>query len=651
MRGFWARLFVVGLVCSSASAEVKGQPGDWPYYGHDLTNSKYSPLDQINAQNFKNLQIAWRWASIETEISKANRAVLPSQFKPTPLVVNGVMYLPTSVCQVVALDPGTGELLWEFDPQSYTAGRPANVGFQHRGLSYWSDGTQERLLIATHDRKLWALDAKTGQPCPDFNDGTPVDLEPTLGGVQNPRMVTHTSPVAICNNTIIVGSIVFDGPTMKEMPPGHVRGFDVRTGTMKWIFHTIPQEGEFGVETWENESWRYSGNTNVWSMMSVDEELGYVYLPVSTPTNDMYGGHRLGDNLFGESVVCLNAETGDRVWHFQGVHHGVWDYDFPTAPILANVTIAGKPRKILAQVSKQGFCYVFDRVTGEPIWPIEERVVPQSTVPGERTAPTQPHPTKPAAFDRQGFTHDDVIDFTPELRAAALSAIEGFDIGPLFTPPNEKKGTLGLPSAGGGANWPGAALDPATGVLFVPSGTTLGFWKAVEPDRSRSNLNYISSFMSGGGPVAPALQGLPLTKPPYSRVTAIDLNTGDTLWSTPNGDGPIDHPLIKHLGLKNLGQLSSGLGGGGPLVTKSLLFVTRQAAYLGTDADKTPHISVFDKKSGKMLGTIPLPADPYGNPISYEHDGKQYIAVACGGGGFMGGGGKDPAEIVALALP
>ncbi len=647
----FAALSVSVLACASAFADVKGEPGDWVYYGHDLTSSKYSPLDQINADNFKDLQIAWRWRSIEERVAKENRAVLPSQFKPTPLVVKGVMYLPTSVNQIVALDPGTGELLWEFDPQAYKAGRPANVGFQHRGISYWTDGTQERILVASQDRKLWALDAKTGQPCKDFNDGAPVDLEKTLGGVSNPRMITHTSPVAICRNTIVVGSIIFDGPTMKEMPPGHVRGFDVRTGAMKWIFHTIPQEGEFGVETWENDSWKYSGNTNVWSMMSVDEELGYVYLPVSTPTNDMYGGHRLGDNLFAESLVCLNAETGERVWHFQAVHHGLWDYDFPTAPNLANVTINGKPRKIVAQVSKQGYCYVFDRVTGEPIWPIEERPVPQSTVPGERSAPTQPHPTKPLAFDRQGFGEDDLIDFTPALRAAAKKAIEGYQTGPIFTPPNEIKGTLGLPSAGGGANWPGAAFDPETGVLYVPSGTTLGHWKAVEPDHSRSNLNYVSNFMSGGGPAAPELQGLPLMKPPYSRVTAIDLNTGDHLWMTPSGDGPINHPLLKDLNLKNLGQISSGLGGGGPLLTKTLLFVSRWAAPMGTEADMTPHISVFDKKSGKMLGTIPLPADPYGNPMTYERNGKQYIAVAVGGGGFMGGGGKDPAEIIALALP
>jgi len=652
MRQFSFCVAALILIGMPSFADVKGQPGDWVYYGHDLSSSKYSPLDQINAGNFKNLQIAWRWKSIETKISSTNRAVLPSQFKPTPLVVNGVMYLPTSVNQIVALDPGTGELLWEHDPEAYKAGRPANVGFQHRGISYWTDGTEERILVASQDRKLWALDAKTGLPCKDFNDGVPVNLENTLGREINPRNMTHTSPVAICNDTIIVGSIVFDGPTMKEMPPGHVRGYDVRTGAMKWIFHTIPQEGEFGVETWEDESWKYSGNTNVWSMMSVDEELGYVYLPVSTPTNDMYGGHRLGDNLFGESLVCLDAESGKRVWHFQAVHHGLWDYDFPTAPNLVDVTVKGKKIKAVAQVSKQGYCYVFNRVTGEPLWPIEEKPVPQSTVPGERTAATQPHPTKPAAFDKQGFfPEEDLIDFTPELRAAGLKAIEGYDTGPLFTPPNEKKGTLGLPSAGGGSNWPGAAHDPETGIIYIPSHTTLGHWSAVKPDPNRSNLNYVSNFMSGGGPVAPELQGLPLMKPPYSRVTAIDLNTGEHVWMTPHGDGPIDHPLIKDLGLKNLGQMSNGLSGGGPLLTKTLLFVTRQAAFLGTETDKTPRITVFDKKNGKILGVIPLPGDPYGNPMTYEHEGKQYIAVAIGGGGFMGGGGKYPAEIVAFALP
>lgn len=633
------------LTVAGAGISAAQETGEWHYHGGDFANTKYSPLDQINAENFSDVSIAWRWASIETEISKTNRGVVPSQFKPTPLVVDGIMYLPTSVCQVVALDPGSGELLWSFDPESYKGGRPANVGYQHRGVSYWTDGEDARIFIAASDRTLWALDAKTGKPVSEFGENGKVDLENSLGRSINPRMITHTSPVGICNDTVIVGSIIFDGPTLKEMPPGHVRGFDARTGKMKWIFHTIPQEGEFGVETWENGSWKYSGNTNVWSMFSTDEELNRVYMPVSTPTNDMYGGHRLGDNLFAESIVCLDADTGKRLWHFQGVHHGIWDYDFPTAPNLADVVIDGKPRKILAQVSKQAFTYVLDRVTGEPIWPIEERPVPESTVLGEETSPTQPFPTKPAAFDRQGFTEDDVIDFTPELRKEALAAIEGYPKGPLFTPPSEK-GTYGLPSAGGGANWPGAALDPETNILYVPSATTLASFAITKPDPNRSNLDYVTAWMEMG--LAPrTVRGLPIVKPPYSRVTAIDLSTGEHVWMTPHGDGPIEHKEIAHL---NLGPLGAEGSGNGPMLTKSLLFVTQGEA-AGTEADRQPKITVFDKKTGERLGAIPLLADPYGNPMTYMHEGKQYIAVAVGGGGFMGGAGKYPAELIALSLP
>jgi len=638
------------FLCATAAAESPPPSTNWDYYGADFANTRYAPLSQIDADNFHELEIAWRWKSIETRIAEENPRVVPSQFKPTPLVVDGVMFLPTSVCQIVALDPETGELFWEFDPRSYTAGRPANVGFQHRGLSYWTDGNDQRLFIATHDRKLWAIDPNTGKPVQAFGEDGVVDLESSLGRPVNPRMITHTSPVGICRDTVVVGSIVFDGPTMKEMPPGHVRGFDARTGEMKWIFHTIPQAGEFGNDTWENNSWMYSGNTNVWSMFSADEDLGYVYLPVSTPTNDMYGGHRLGDNLFAESIVCLDADTGNRIWHFQAVHHGIWDYDLPTAPNLFDAMIDGKPRKALAQVSKQAFVYVLDRVTGEPIWPIEERPVPESTVPGERTARTQPFPTKPAPFDRQGLTENDLIDFTPELRDAAIAALDGYRMGPLFTPPDHEMGTVGLPSAGGGANWPGAALDPETNILYVPSSTSLGFWKAIKPDPSRSNLRYVSSF-GHPGPATPGLQGLPLFKPPYSRVTAIDLDTGEHVWMTPHGDGPIDHPLLADLDLASLGQLSSGVGGGGPLVTASLLFVTRVGAFVGAETDKTPRISVFDKKTGEMLGVVPLPGDPHGNPITYMHRGKQYIVVAIGGGDFMGGKGRYPAELIALSLP
>ena len=643
-RGALAALLV--SVCA-----VGEESTDWSAHGGDGRNSKYAPLDQINADNFGDLEVAWTWESIEMEVAKENPRVRPAQFKATPLVVDGVMYLPTSICQIVALDPGTGKLLWSFDPKSYEAGRPANLGFQHRGLSYWSDGDDARLLIATHDRKLWAIDAKTGTPCEDFGEGGRVDLETSLGRKIYPNQMTHTSPVGICNDTAIVGSIVFDGPTTKEMAPGHVRGFDVRTGEMKWIFHTIPQEGEFGVETWEDDSWEYSGNTNVWSMFAVDEDLNHVYLPVSTPTNDMYGGHRLGDNLFAESVVCLDADSGERQWHFQAVHHGLWDYDFPTGPNIADVVIDGKPRKVLAQVSKQAWCYVFDRETGEPIWPIEECDVAPSTVPGERAAKTQPHPTKPAAYDRQGLTEEDLIDFTPELREIALKAVEGYAMGPIFTPPTHTKGTLGLPSAGGGSNWPGAALDPETNILYVPSMTSLGYWRAVAPDPARSNLRYISSFLAGGGPDLSGLQGLPLVKPPYSRVTAIDLDTGNHVWMTPMGDGPRNHPLLKDLDLPPLGVEGSMGAGRGPLVTKTLLFVTQAAARMGSDRDMRHKFLVFDKTTGELLGDIPLPDVPNGNPMTYMHDGKQYLVVSTGGGPFFGMGTSTTPILVALALP
>ncbi|MFP6581269.1 MAG: pyrroloquinoline quinone-dependent dehydrogenase [Candidatus Hydrogenedentota bacterium] len=632
-----------------ARAEQNPKPGEWTYHGGDFKNTKYSPLDQIDKDNFGDVKTAWIWESIDKKVMADNR-IVTSQFKPTPIYANGLLYLPTSICQVVALKPDTGELVWEFDPEAWRAGRPANVGFQHRGLSYWTDGKGDnRIIIALHDRRMLALNADTGKPILTFGDNGFVDTATTLGRPINPRGTTHSSPVGICNDTIILGSIVFDGPTTPKMPPGHVRGYDVRTGEMKWIFHTIPQPGEFGNNTWEEKSWEYSGNTNVWSMFAMDEELDYVYLPVSTPTNDMYGGHRLGDNLFAESVVCLNASTGERVWHFQAVHHGVWDYDFPTAPNLMDITVDGKKIKAIAQVSKQAYLYVFDRVTGEPVWPIEEKEVPQSSVPGERTAPTQPHPTWPKGYDHQGFTEDDVIDFTPELREQGLKMIEGYSKGPIFTPPDEKKGTIGHPGAGGGSNWQGAAYDPETQMLYIPSNGGLGYWRAVAPDPSRSSLRYISSFMAGGGPGS--VQGLPLSKPPYSRITAINMNTGEHTWMTPHGDGPTNHKAIKHLNLGPLGI--PGSSGSGPLVTKTLLLVTQggRGGSTSTDRDKVDKFNVYDKATGEWLGLIPLPATPYGNPLTYEHEGKQYLTVACGGGGFFGGPERYPAQIVTLALP
>ena len=625
------------LVVYPAYADPTGA-GEWPNFGGDYRNTKYSALDQIDRDNFADLTIAWDWQpDIQAGVERENPNIRAGGFKSIPLMIDGIVYVTTALSQLVAIDAGTGETIWTYDPESWRLGRPKNMGFQHRGVSYWSDGTEGRIFLATHGRKLIALQPKTGELFPDFGDQGVVDLVPSLGRSTDIQEMTNSSPVGICGDTVIVGSVVFDGPRRRRGPPGHVRGFDPRTGKLKWVFHTIPQRGEFGVETWEDRSWRYSGACNVWSMFAADEELGCVYLPTSTPTNDMYGGHRLGDNLFAESMVCLDAETGKRVWHFQVIHHGLWDYDLPTSPNLVDVTVNGRPRKLIAQVSKQGFCYVLDRVSGKPIWPIEERPVPASNVKGERASPTQPFPTKPAAYDLQGFVEENLIDFTPELRAEALKQIEGTAIGPLFTPPSVE-GILMVPNIGGASNWPGAAADPESGILYVPSKSSVGFWSVAKPDPSRSDLNYV--WRQIPGPHLGGVRGLPILKPPYSRVTAIDLNTGDHLWMTPHGDGPRDHPLLRDLNLPPLGEPN---GSGGALVTKTLLFVLQERSSEG------PRMSVFDKKSGEILGTVSLPVAT-GNPITYLHQEKQYILVGGGKGKVVNGQRSSP-RLVALALP
>ena len=647
---FLAALAILALTSTLGSAHA--QDDDWTYHGGDFTNSKYKPFDQINADNFEEVEVAWTWDSIVTRVTSENRRVRPGRFQNTPLVVDGIMYITTAICQIIALDAGTGETIWEFDPESYRAflpdRRPPNLGYQHRGVSYWTDGDDARIFIATHDLNLWAIDAKTGKPCADFGDNGKVDLSTTIGKPAIRNQITHSSPVGICRNTVVVGSICYDGVETEEAMPGHVRGFDAKTGEMKWRFHTIPQEGEFGNDTWENDSWKYSGNSNVWSMFATDEELGYVYMPTGTPSGDMYGGHRLGNNLFAESLVCVDAETGKRVWYFQAVHHGLWDYDFPTGPNLVDITVDGKDIKAVAQVSKQGFTYVFDRITGEPVWPIEERPVAESTVPGEVTSPTQPFPTKPAPFEHQGMLEEDLIDFTPELRQIALEAVKGYEMGPLFTPPNPEKGTLGRPGAGGGANWPGAAVDTETSIIYIPSSGMPGFFRAVpaNPDGTlavplewsspKSDLPYLSVYVFGGAPKAPGLKGLPISKPPYSRVTAIDLNTGEHVWMAPMGDGPVNHELLKDLDLPPLGLPGRTF----PLVTKSLLFIGQGSKLNGTERDTPAKLAVFDKANGEFLGNIELPSSPAGNPLTYMHNGKQYIAVA-----------TVSRQMVAVALP
>ena len=625
------RVILTTIACLAAPLSLAQ---DWPSYGGDNGSSKYSPLDQIDASNVSRLQQAWSWDSVDNETVAANLAAgnartVPADYKATPIVIDGTMYVSTSFGRVLALNAATGEPLWQFDTRAWEMeGRPNNLGYNTRGVAYWERDGKQRIFYATYDSYLWSLDAETGEPDAAFGDGGRIDLTLGLGRTFERALYGVVSPPLVSNGVVVVNSTVHDAPGSIEMPPGHVRAFNPNSGEMEWIFHTIPQAGEFGNETWENGSWEYTGNTNSWTIMSADDELGIVYIPIGTPTNDWYGGKRLGDNLFAESLVALRADTGERVWHFQTIHHGLWDYDLPAAPTLLDITVDGRLIKAVAAISKQGFTYVFDRITGEPVWPIEERAVPPSTVPGEIASTTQPFPTKPAPFEPQGITDETLIDFTPELRQEALQIIEEYDYGPLFTPPS-LRGTIQFPGWAGGGEWHGAAFDPETGLYYIPSASQPIVVQLREARREREEMGYVRGGpMNVGGP-----QGLPLTKPPYSRITAINLNTGEHEWMVPHGEGP--RQQIIDMGILDPGPVGS-TSRTGPVLTRTLLFMAQR------DGDRNL-IRAFNKANGEIIAEIELPLPPGGTPMTYMVDGKQYICIAVGGGG--------DSRLVALALP
>lgn len=611
---------------------------DWAHYGNDPGHSKYAPLEQINKNNVHELEVHWNWASIDNQSVVERPQFVPSGFKATPITKNGVLYVSTPLGHIAAIDARTGEEKWTFSTNTWEHGRPANNGFNHRGVTFWDkptpDGFEPRIIMSTANAFLWSIDADTGEPDDSFGTNGKTDLTEGLGRDVDRSMIAHSAAVPIVGDTVIIGSVVYDQPMfdmtpeeLTDLPPGHVRGFDLHTGEQKWIFHTIPQSGEFGNETWLDDSWAVTGATNVWTMISADAELGYVYLPVGNPGNDFYGGQRLGDNLFGTSLVALNASTGERVWHYQIVHHELWDYDPPAAPTMVDISIGGRQVKAVAMVTKQAFVYVFDRLTGEPIWPIEERPVPPSAVPGERAALTQPFPTKPPAFDLQGISDATLIDFTPELRQEALQIIEEFDYGGLYTPPS-LNGTVTLPGWTGGAEWSGAAYDPETSMYYIPSVTSPIVIQLEENNPSDTQFAY----QRGGVRTISGPQGLPLTKPPYGRISALNLNTAEYDWVRPNGEG-IRQQIIG-LGIEDPGPV--GVPIVAPLmVTKTLLF---QAI-----TDGVPLLRAMDKATGETIAEIELPGIPQGAPMTYMLDGKQFIAIACGGG--------SDARLISLALP
>jgi quinoprotein glucose dehydrogenase len=651
----------------SGTAQEGAPIGEWRAYGANVAQHRYSPLDQINKDNFSKLEVAWRF---KTD-SLGPRPEF--NFQATPLMVGGVLYTTAgSRRAVVALDAATGEMLWMHGENEGKRGESAPRQLSGRGVAYWSDGRNARIVYVTPGYRMLALDAKTGVPIPGFGRNGVVDLKEEAD--QELDLITgeiglHAAPM-IAQDVIIVGAAHLSGaaPKSRANAKGYVRAYDVRTGKRLWTFHTLPKPGEFGFDTWEGDSAQYTGNTGMWAMMAVDEELGIAYLPVESPTGDYYGGHRPGNGLFGETLVAVDLKTGKRRWHYQLVHHGIWDFDIPSPPILIDIVVNGKPVKAVAQPTKQAWLYVFDRVTGQPIWPIEERAVEQSNVPMEKTARTQPFVTKPPAYDRQGSSIDDLIDFTPELRAEAVKLISRYKLGPLFTPPVVSRwegpmGTIMLPSTGGGANWPGGAYDPETHMLYVHSTTTPAVLGLVASDGKNSDMAYIRGTApdpkapapapapagpglavagEGGGPGL-TVQGLPIVKPPYGRFTAFNMDRGEIVWQVAHGETPDNirnHPALKGLNIPRTGRP----GRIGAVVTKTLLVSGEPGFFTTPNGQRGAMLRAYDKMTGAEAGSVYMPAPQSGSPMTYMLGGKQYIVVAISGANYSG-------ELLAFRLP